>query len=239
MSGAFYCLDNDIILKLVAFKLFDDTLKTFSIDATQIKILDTFKYKIGNPIKRKRGNQVSNISQQDIEEALQITKDYATISEDVFAIDIDIFTKLCDFFTKLHNYSETSKNINKNKDKGEATLISHICYLNQQGHTNNYLLTSDKNCLKDLTNSGFTDIIENLEGKIWSLEQLILKNIEELGFDVIQPKIYPVRYCDKNIKMIFGYSIEASEDVVKESLETEIKVLRQETGNLLYPYPNS
>lgn len=238
MSWSLYCLDNDIILKLVTFNLFYDTLRSFSIGTTQIKILDTFKYKVGNSIKRKRGKQVSNVSQENIEEALQITKDFITISDTNFDIDIKIFTKLSDYFTKLNNASETSKKIDKNKDKGEAILMSHICYLSQQGHRNNYLLTSDKNCLRDLNNSGFTDVIEHLNGKVWCLEQLILKYIEEFAFDIIQQKIYPVRDCDENIKMIFGYSIKASEDVVKESLEKEIIVLRQETGNLLYPYPN-
>lgn len=240
MSGSFYCLDNDIILKLVTFNLFDDTLRSFSIDTTQVKILDTFKYKVGNPIRRKRGKQVSNASLENIEEALQITKDFITISETNFDIDtIKIFTKLRDYFTKLNNASETSQKIDENKDKGEAALMSYIYYLSKQGHRNNYLLTSDKKCLRDLNNSGFTDVIEHLNGKVWCLEQLILKYIEEFGFDIIQPKIYPVRDCDKNIKMIFGYSIEASEDVVKENLEKEIIVLRQDTGNLLYPYPNS
>lgn len=235
MLGSFYCLDNDIILKLVTFNLFNDTLRSFSIDAPQVKILDTFKYKVGNPIKRNKGKKVKNISQATIEEALQITKDYTTISDKNFDIDIDIFTKLCDYFSKLNNDSETSKKIDKNQDKGEAILMSHICYLSQQGHHNNYLLTSDKKCLRDLSISDFTDIIEHLNGKIWCLEQLILKYIEEFGFHIIQPKIYPVRDCDEKIKMIFGYTIEAGEDRVKEDLKSEIRVLRQKTGNLLYP----
>lgn len=240
MSGSFYFLDNDIILKLVTFNLFDNTLISFSIDTNQVKILDTFKYKFGNPIKRNRGKQLINVSQENIEKALQITKDFITISDTNFDFDMDIeiFTKLWDYFTKLNNASEISKNINKNKDKGEAILISHICYLSQQGHRNNYLLTSDKNCLRALNNSGFTDIIEHLNGKVWCLEQLILKYIEEFGFDIIQPKIYPVRDCDMNIKMIFGYSIQELEGAVKESLEKEIAGLRQDTCNLLYPYPN-
>ena len=230
MSGSFYCLDNDIILKLVNFNLFDDTLKSFSIDTNQVKILDTFKYKVGNPIKRKRGNQVSNISQENIEEALQITKDCITISElNLEQIDFSIYTQLI-------NYNKNSNDKNNTIDIGEAILISHICYLNQQGDSN-YLLTGDKRCLRALTNSGFADVIEHLNGKVWCLEQLILKDIEEFGFDVIQSKIYPVRFCDSNINFIFGFSEKAPEDRVKEDLKNAIIKLKQETGNLLYPYP--
>ncbi|MEC4882057.1 MAG: hypothetical protein SAL70_12050 [Scytonema sp. PMC 1070.18] len=67
---------------------------------------------------------------------------------------------------------------------------------------------------------------------------MILKNIEEFGFDIVQPKIYPVRDCDSQIKFIFGYSVEAPEDSVKEELKKEILILKKETGNLLSPYPN-
>lgn len=234
MSGSFYCLDNDIILKLATCDLFNETLTTFEINATQIQILGSFKYKFASDrqIKRKRGDLANNdYTQYDVKKALEIAENFATLSEHNSDIDKNIYSKLI-------NYSKISNDKKDKIDIGEAILISHISYLSQQGYTNNYLLTHDKCCLRALIKSGFTDIIENLDGRIWCLEQLILKYIEEFGFDIVQPKIYPVRDCDKNIKMIFGYSIEASEDVVKESLEKEIMVLRQDTGNLLYPYPN-
>lgn len=62
--------------------------------------------------------------------------------------------------------------------------------------------------------------------------------IEQYGFDFIQEKIYPFRDCDNNLKFIFGYSEKATEDRVKEDLIKEIKKLKQETGYILYPYPN-
>lgn len=217
LSGSFYCLDNDIILKLATSNLFDETIKTLGIDANQIKILDTFKYKFDRQIKRSRGSKANNYSQYNIERALQITENYATISE--------LNIEKIDIYTKLLNYNKISNDKNNIIDKGEAVLISHVCNLNQQGDTN-YLLTGDKRCLKALTNSGFTDVIEHINGKVWCLEQLILKNIEEFGFDVIQAKIYPVRDCDSNIKFIFGYSVQAPEDRVKKDLESEIVILK-------------
>jgi hypothetical protein len=230
LSRAFYCLDNDIILKLATCNVFDETLKTFDANASQVKILDTFKYKFQKQIQRTKGNRATSNPQYNIQKALEITQSFATISEsDTNNFDTSIYTQLL-------NYNKNNNDNNNTIDKGEAVLISHVCYLNQQGNTN-YLLTGDKRCLKALTNSGFTDVIEHINGKVWCLEQLILKVIEEIGFDLIQTKIYPARACDGNIKLIFGYSEEASEKIVVEGLRQEILNLKQQTGNLLYPYP--
>ncbi|BAZ71304.1 hypothetical protein NIES4106_61010 (plasmid) [Fischerella sp. NIES-4106] len=229
---SFYCLDNDIILKLATCNLFDNVLKIFELDTNQVKILDSFKYKFRNQIQRKRGNKEVRNFQHNIEKVLEMIENYSTISEH------NLDTIVIDTYTKLLNYSKTKdKNTKNTIDQGEAILIAYLYYLNQQNDTN-YLLTSDKSCLRALTNSGFNDVIEYINGKVWCFEQLILKNIEEFGFDLIQDKIYPVRDCDTNIKTIFGYTIKVPEDRVKEDLKKEIIRLKQETGNLLYPYPN-
>lgn len=228
MLGLFCCLDNDIILKLVTYKLLEPTIQNLGIsDKTQVKILDSFKYKFSKPINRNRGNRANDISRYDIEKALEIAGIYGCISES----DIDI-----NVYTQLLEYNKTINNCNNTIDKGEAILISYAYYLNQQGN-NIYLLTGDKRCLLALANSGFTEIVKHLEGKVWCLEQLILKDIEMLGFDIVQAKIYTATDCDMNIKFIFGYSIESPEYRVKEDLIKEIADLRQKTDGLLYPYP--
>lgn len=122
-------------------------------------------------------------------------------------------------------------------DIGEAILLSYTSYLNQQGKLA-YLLTSDKRCLMALNNPQINRIIQPLQGKIWCLEQLILKDIEVYGFAYIQEKIYPARQCDTNLKLIFGYSIEAPANEVIQTLKREIRMLNEQTGNLLYPYPS-
>lgn len=231
MPDSFYCLDNDIILKLATYDLFNNTIQSLAIEENQIYILDTFKYKFGKKIKRNRGNKPNNNEKYDIKKALDITKKYETISEKNFTnFQLDIYTRLI-------NYSQRNYDQENKIDKGEAILISYVCCLNQQ-ENDNYLLTGDKNCLRELSNSGMTDIIELLKGKIWCLEQLILKNIEQFGFDLIQSKIYHKKDCDTNLKLIFGYSQSASENEVKDSLNSEIIRLQKETKNLLYPYPH-
>ncbi|MGK7881749.1 MAG: hypothetical protein AB4060_16865 [Crocosphaera sp.] len=224
-------MDNDIILKLATYDLFKNTLQSLDIEENKLKILDTFKYKFDQPIKRKRRKKANNSEKHDIQKALEITKNYQIISDKNFSnFELDIYTKLT-------NYSKITQDKNNEIHPGEAKLISYVYYLNQQ-ENDNYLLTGDKNCLRALSNSGMTDIIELLKGKIWCLEQLILKNIEQFGFDLIQSKIYHKKDCDTNLKLIFGYSQSASENEVKDSLNSEIIRLQKETKNLLYPYPH-
>ena len=232
MPGNFYCLDNDIILKLATYNLFKNTLQSLDIEEDQIKILDTFKYKFSKQIKRKRGNRHNNGEKDDIQKALEITQNHQTISETNFS-DVE-----SDIYIKLRNYSKVNHDANNKIDKGDATLISYVCYLNQQ-ENNNYLLTGDKNCLRALGNSGMIEIIELIQGRVWCLEQLILKNIEQFGFNLIQSKIYPKNNCDTNLKLIFGYSKPASENEVIESLNKEIKTLKEETKNMLCSYPDN
>ncbi|GBF79202.1 hypothetical protein [Aphanothece sacrum] len=216
MTISVYCLDNDIILKLATYSLFDKTLKTFEIDSSKVKILETFKYKFRRDHQRKRSN---NPVTYNLEAALNVTESCGEISEK--DVNQEIFIKL-----------QKTKGI----DVGEALLISYISDFNQQKDLG-YLLTGDKRCLKTLINPEIADIVKTLEGKVWCLEQLVLKDIEIYGFNYIKDKIYPVRDCDTNIKHIFGYSVEASEDRVIEDLKKSIITLRKETGNLLYPYP--
>ncbi len=210
-----YCLDNDIILKLATCSLFEKTLNTFGVEINQVKILETFQYR--KPPKRKR---TKNLVNYNLEAALSVTETWDKIS--ITDINQDDFIQLQKF---------------EGIDAGEAILLSYVSYLNQQGNIS-YLFTGDKRCLKTLNHPEITNIIQPLQGKIWCLEQLILKDIEVYGFNCIQEKIYPVRDCDNNLKFIFGYSIEYPENEVREALIKEITRLKQDTGNLLYPYPN-
>jgi len=217
LVSAVYCLDNDIILKLATYNLFEETIKTFNVQINQVKILDTFIYKVSKQINRKRTN---NPVLHNIEAALKIAKDCNNLSQ----IDVNQ-----DYFITLEKIEEI--------DIGEATLLSYVSYLNQQGNLS-YLLTGDKRCLKALNNPNIDNIIQPLAGKIWCLEQLILKDIEVYGFACIQQKIYPARECDTNLKFIFGVSIESPENDVIQGFKKEISWLKQQTGNLLYPYPS-
>ncbi len=75
LPGSFYCLDNDIILKLATFDLFEYTLNTLEIEQKHIKILDSFKYKFSKQIKRQKSNKsCGQVEKYNIEKALKLTE---------------------------------------------------------------------------------------------------------------------------------------------------------------------
>jgi hypothetical protein len=231
LTGEIYCIDNDIILKLATISLFDETLKIFNVDYSQVKILyeaiyqfrklEEIKKKQSNSNKRKDiRNQIKQINSNP-SKAIKIAENLRdnVLSEN--DVNIDIVNKLgVDGI-----------------DEGEARLIAYLSEKNIL-ENNTYLLTGDKRCLKVLSNLELTEIVEPIKGKIWCFEQLILRNINKYGFDFIQNKVYPFRDCDKNLKFIFGYSQKAPKDIVEEDLYTEITRLKEETGDILYPYPD-
>lgn len=216
MSESWYCLDNDIILKLATCNLFDKTLTSLDVDWSQIKILTTAQYKFRklNQQNRRRINFNYNI-----EEALKVINNCSKILEN--NLNQDILIKLQDV---------------EGIDVGEAILISYVSYQNQQGNPS-YLLTGDKRCLQALANSGITEIIQHLNHRVWCLEQLILKNIQKHGFDFVKQNIVPVKDCDTALKAVFGSSELATLEGSREVFKKYIQDLRQRTGNLLNSYP--
>jgi hypothetical protein len=216
LTGSVYCLDNDIILKLATCSLFEKTLNTFKVEINQVKILETFQYKFKRRPQRKRS---TNPVRYNLEDALFIAESCDKIS--INNINQEDFIQL----QKIEGI-----------DIGEAILLSYVSYLNQQNNLS-YLLTGDKRCLKKLNTPEINHITGYLQGKIWCLEQLIFKDIEIYGFKCIQEQVYPVRDCDTNLKFIFGYSRESTENEARAALETEIRQLQKDTENLLYPYP--
>ncbi len=222
MTAIFYCLDNDILLKLATLDLFDETLELLNTNYSQVRILGTFKYKFGKPKKRRRGNKSQNYN---LEKALEIAGNLTEISNE------NMNPLLHKKILKLGVFTEDN---GRKIDEGEATLIAYLNEINQQRESG-YLLTGDKNCLRGLATPEFAEIVEPLKGKILCLEQLILGNIRLHGFDFVKNKVYDYLYCDTNLKCIFGYSQKLPETQVIHSLINEIRTLNQQTSNLLSP----
>ncbi len=224
-----YCIDNDIILKLATISLFDETLKTFNVDYSQVKILFEAIYQF-KKLENKKKNQFNinknrryneNKIYSNLSEAINIVKKLKHNTLSVDDVDIDTINKLLDF---------------DGIDAGEARLITYLCNKNKQKNIT-YLLTGDKRCLKALSNPKLTEIVKPLEKKFWCFEQLILRNIDEYGFDFIKEKVLPFKDCDGALKSVFGSGEYATIKTVQDSLILYIDNLKKETGNLLYPYP--
>ena len=77
MIGSVYCLDNDIILKLSTYGLFEKTLNTFGVEINQVKILETFKYKFKRQAQQKRKR---NPNKYNLEDALSVVETCDKIS---------------------------------------------------------------------------------------------------------------------------------------------------------------
>ena len=77
MIGSVYCLDNDIILKLSTYGLFEKTLNTFGVEINQVKILETFQYKSKKQGQQKRKR---NPVKYNLEDALSVAETCDKIS---------------------------------------------------------------------------------------------------------------------------------------------------------------
>ena len=77
MTDSLYCLDNDIILKLSTYGLFEKTLNTFGVEINQVKILETFKYKFKRQPQQKRKK---NPNKYNLEDALSVVETCDKIS---------------------------------------------------------------------------------------------------------------------------------------------------------------
>jgi hypothetical protein len=77
LIGSVYCLDNDIILKLSTYGLFEKTLNTFGVEINQVKILQTFQYKFKREPQQKRKR---NPVKYNLEDALFVVETCDKIS---------------------------------------------------------------------------------------------------------------------------------------------------------------
>ncbi len=83
------------------------------------------------------------------------------------------------------------------------------------------------------TEPSLVAIRERLAGKLVCLEQLILKVINNEGFNVTLAKIVPAREYDKALKAIFGSGERCTQDNVLMALEAYIQDLRDNAQGLL------
>lgn len=225
MTGCLYCIDNDIIQKLATFDLFEQTLDIFDASPTDINILLTAKYKFRRDWEKVKAGRHRNPEATVInyEKVVGLAETLPQIID--ATIDTDLFIQLSAF---------------DNIDQGEATLTAHVAKVLQKEDANDvFILTGDKRYLRALARVELPLIQESFTHRFWCLEQLMLKNIQENEFESIRDKVVPVRDCDKACKVAFGSGAYSTEGNAVAALTEYIEALRNETGNLLHPYPAS
>lgn len=223
MSGCIYCIDNDILKKLATFDLFDETVSLFDAIPEQISILSTAKFKFKKDLEKFKNGRSKNCENQFInyEKTIELAEKLPQIANS--SIDQDLFSLLSGF---------------EGIDQGEAILTVYVTQIIKKSEFQALIFTGDKNYLRALRQVEIPLIQENFTNRFWCLEQLIHQNINTYGFEAIRDKIISVRECDKAIKSVFGSGISSTKQHSIATLNSYIETLREETGNLLNPYPN-
>ncbi|NJN73369.1 MAG: hypothetical protein HC799_11460 [Limnothrix sp. RL_2_0] len=217
MAGCIYCVDNDILKKLATFQLFDSTLKIFHITYQNVKILGTAKYKFRNSRKKIKSGRSRQASDEVInwDRLIRLTETLPCIENT--EIDLNLFAQLSEY---------------KDIDAGEAELVCQAISLIQKDKLAQ-IFTGDKRFIKALAKVDLQPVHDALKNRILCLEQIVLKNIENLGFEEIRHLVAPVRECDKSIKSVFGSGIHTDKDNAVSTLNGYISDLRKDSNSLL------
>jgi len=224
LAGCIYCIDNDILKKLATFDLFDQTLALFNASRQQVNILGTAQYKFQKDLDKLKKGKVRSHKDNfaNYEKTIELAK---------------CLPQMVQSNVKMGLFQELSGI--EGADQGEAISTSYVVETIQQDKSAQVsILTGDKNYLRALANVEIPIVQASLTHNLWCLEQIILKNIETHGFEFVRDKVVPFRECDQAIKAVFGSSSMSTPKNSLAALESYIKELREETGNLLHPYPN-
>lgn len=96
------------------------------------------------------------------------------------------------------------------------------------------VLTADRNALRKLAPApGCGGICTRMEGRILSLDQILLLLIDRFGHATLQPMVAPHISCDKAFEAAFAPDVNAMEAEAK--LRTRVALLRAQTAGLLVP----
>jgi hypothetical protein len=136
-------LDNDIVIKLSAFDLFDEAIAVLNLDWQQLQVVNTAQYTF-------RGKSyIAQYSEPVCQKAIAITQKCQKVEAD--------------------NSTEfTLLNKTKNVDEGEAALIAATA--NKDVF---WLTTGDKKCLEALaTDPNLESVCKRLRGRVICLEQI-------------------------------------------------------------------
>jgi hypothetical protein len=205
-------VDNDILLKLIAFNLFESAIDSLNLTQDDLRVLRTAKH-----VFRRKRSQNKIYSNEIWSKAIEITEQCQLI-ENPKSSDEAIATlleeqQLDPFRDQLH--------------PGETQLI-----LATRNQPDFLLLSGDKKCLTALPKIP-THIYQRLCGRVICVEQLVLRMIEILGFEAVCDRIQPNAQYDKTIQICFGYSQNSPENQVREALQSYINDIHRLAPGLL------
>ena len=200
--------DNDVLLKLAAWNLLEETLIVLETSRAEVFVLPAAHHKIK---KDRRGELAAKHGPEGIGRALDF---------------IDSVQKV----TQGSDAEEQAAMIAvKGIDEGEELLFSATRDVEAF-----FVATGDKNSLRALASAPTcASIYDRLCGRVICLEQIVAWLIPHVGFEEVRSRIVPFRECDQSMKSVFGSGSLAEQANVQRSLTSYIGTLRSEVGFLL------
>ena len=188
-------LDNDELLKLVAWDLLDETLKVLGATRDDVRILGSAKFRLrkcrSDP---KYGGSTTFVRLELLYADLACIQDEPDGYADLVAVN--------------------------GIDQGEGMLIGHATSTECA-----YLTTGDKRCLKALTAPELSAYRSKLAGKVVCVEAAIEALIHSVGFERVRDQVLTVPGCDMSIAVAFGSRMATSKESALEALEHYIDEL--------------
>jgi hypothetical protein len=200
------CLvDNDVVYKLAACNLLEETLTALEVDRSEIYALPTAKYKFGFA---RSASRYSKDTLERIHNFLGSTREIESPGQ---LADLEILAGVVGI------------------DSGEAVLFSVA------GQYDQYLVaTGDKVSLRALASTETCrEIAIRVSGHVICLEQIIKRIIQRSGFAHVRGKVIPATSADTALRAVFGSGLEAVEPEVVATLDRYIQELRSLPIDLL------
>ncbi len=203
--------DNDILLKLAQCDMYTEFLGAYGLTVAEVFIANRLRFS-------------------------------ATTKKQQLKLGPEGFAKLTSFLAKVADITTPpdptiaaalADQIDKNIDAGEAALFA-VCPL----IPGSFIMTGDKKCLTGLTEAAKVDatcqtLSTSLTRRIICFEQVLLSILDHVGFDAIRDRLIHGRECDKCLKLCIGSGLNATEEILREGLNSYLVDARRTSGSLL------
>jgi hypothetical protein len=185
-------IDNDVLLKLARYGLLDEAIALFECTPTDVRVLATAKYRL-LPAKNRLRFCKDEESAARLEAFLKTSNPL-----DAGLADPDLLDVL---------------NAVPNIDAGEALLFAVGA-----NNRDTLVITGDKRSLAALcSHDSVADVSKALAGRVVSME-VLFSMLTEYQFTLIQERVRDKPDVDMTLKIVFGVTVPADFESVKEGL---------------------
>jgi hypothetical protein len=199
--------DTDILLKLSALDLVQETLQLLQLSEQDVYLLPSATHYLRKADKRL----IYRYGKEGVERAQKLAQQAKFVGFHLEKSELELLSSVPDI------------------DTGEALLYASTHALQEF-----WLLTGDKRSLTALAASpNCQPIAARLSGKVICLEQVVIHSLSSYPFEILLSKIVPARECDTAVKVAFGSGNQADLSHAIGALDAYISELRAKTGNLL------